>query len=122
MAYPLTITILAGLLLLALLATAVLLARRAAEAGGWGNVRGWRWYPSPLGLLILLPLAALLVWRLFPAVLLIPVVLPFFWRGRRLAGPLLFFWNLGRRANTRPDDDGDDDRAIDGRHRPLDDD
>lgn len=121
MVYALAITILAGLVLLVLLAAAVLLARRAAEAGGLGNVAGWRWYPSPLGLLILLPLAALLVWRLFPAVLLIPVVLPFFWRGRRLTGPLQFLWNLGRRQHPRRHDGGDD-RAIDGRYRPLDDD
>ena len=121
MIYPLTITIAVGLLLLVLLSVAVVLARRAAGAGGLGSVAGWRWYPSPLGLLILVPLAALLVWRLFPAVLLIPVIFPFFWRGRRLAGPLRFLWNLGRRANQRPDDGGDD-RAIDGRYRPLDDD
>jgi hypothetical protein len=120
MVYALMITVLAGLLLLALLAVAVLLARRAAAAGGWGDVAGWRWYPSPLGLLLVLPLAALLVWRLFPAILLIPVVLPFFWRGRRLAGPLLFFWNLGRRRRPRTDGEGDD-RAIDGRYRRLDD-
>lgn len=121
MIYALTITIAAGLLLLGLLAGVVLLARRVAGPGGLRNLASWRWYPSPLGLLLVLPLAALVLWRLFPAVLLIPVVLPFFWRGRRTAGPLRFFWNLGRRPPTPRHDDGDD-RSIDAQYRPLDDD
>jgi hypothetical protein len=120
MIYALTITIAAGLLLLALLGSVVLLARRVAGLDAWRNVGGWRWYPSPLGLLLLLPLAALILWRLFPAVLLIPVVLPFFWRGRRSAGPLLYIWNLGRRRRPRADGEGDG-RVIDGQYRRLDD-
>jgi hypothetical protein len=121
MIYALTITIAVGLLLLALLGIGVLLARRTAGSG-WPSIGRWRWYPSPLGLLLLLPLAALVLWRLFPAILLIPIILPFFWRTRRLATPFLFVWNLGRRPP--PPDAGHDgnDRTIEGQYRPLDDD
>ncbi len=121
MIYALTVTIAVGLLVLALLGIGVLLARSAAGGGAdWRSIGRWRWYPSPLGLLLVVPLAALLLWRLFPAILLIPIILPFFWRGRRLATPFLFVWNLGRRPPPRTGHDGDD-RTIEGRYRPLDD-
>lgn len=120
MIYSLAITIAIGLLLLALLGVAVLLARRAAGTD-WPSIGRWRWYPSPLGLLLLLPLAGLLLWRLFPAILLLPIVLPFFRRGRRLATPFLFVWNLGRRAPPPGAGDDGDDRTIEGQYRPLDD-
>ena len=108
MIYALTITIAAGVLLLVLLGVAVLLARRAAGGSiGWPPIGGWRWYPSALGLLALLLLAGLLLSRLFPAFLFLPIVIPFFWWRRRRGGP------GGRR-------DGDD-RTIEGRYRPLDD-
>lgn len=107
MIYALTIAIAAGLLLLALLAGRALLAERAG-----GNIRGWRWYPSPLAVMLLLPLAGLLLWRMAPALLVIPIIVPFFWRTRLFRR----LWNLGRRRATG-EDDGD---IIDGQYRPLD--
>jgi hypothetical protein len=108
MIYALAITIAAGLLLLALLAGAALFARRAAEGEiAWPALGGWRWYPSALGFSALLLVAGLLLSRLFPAFLFLPIVIPFFWWRRRWGGP------GGRR--------GRDDRTIEGRYRPLDD-
>lgn len=121
MVYALTITIAVGLVALALVGIAVVLARRAAGVEGWRSLGRWRWYPSPLGLLLLLPLAALLLWRLFPAILLIPIILPFFWRGRRLPTPFLFVWNLGRRPPPPEAAHDLDDGTIEGQYRPLDD-
>ena len=108
MIYALTITIAAGVLLLALLGGAMLLARRAAGGSiGWPPIGGWRWYPSALGLSMVLLLAGLLLSRLFPAFLFLPIVIPFFWWRRRWGRP------GGRR--------GRDDHTIEGRYRPLDD-
>jgi hypothetical protein len=82
MAYALIISIAAGVLLLALLALAgVLVSRR-----GPVSLRGWRWYPSPLGLLLLVPVAAFLLWRALPVLIFVPLVIPFFWRMRRGGG------------------------------------
>lgn len=122
MLYALAVTIATGLLLLALLGAGVLIARRAAGRPVSLPVAGGRWYPSPLGLLLVLPLLGLLAWRFLPVLLIIPLVLPFFWRRRRLASPVFFIWNLGRRQAS-PDDgrDGDDD-VIPGEYRSLDDD
>jgi len=105
MAYALAVTIAAGLLLLTLLAAGALLYQR----GGWRgwSIGRWRWHPSALGLSALLLLAGLLLWRLFPAFLFLPIVVPFFWWGRRLRTP---------RPGPRSDD-----RAIEGPYRPLDD-
>ena len=111
MIYALTITFTAGLLLLALLAARALLAQRADS--NLRPIRGWRWYPSPLGVMLLLPLAGLLLWRMAPALLVIPIILPFFWRTRLIAR----LWNLGRQRATGGPDDGD---IIDGQYRPLD--
>jgi hypothetical protein len=116
MVYSLTVTIAAAVVLFALLGVAAFMARRAAGAGGVGPVAGWRWNPSPLGFLVLVPLAGLLLWRLFPAVLLVPVIFPFFMRGRRPAGRTRFFWASGRRAPLQ----GDDNKTIDGQWRSLD--
>ena len=108
MIYALTITVAAGVLLLGLLAVAALFARRAAGSGvEWPSLGGWRWYPSALGLSVLLLLAGLLLSRLFPAFLLLPIVIPFFWWRRRWGGPR--------------DRRGRDDRTIEGHYRPLDD-
>ena len=121
MIYALTITIVVGVLALLLVGLSVVLARRAAGRG-WPSVGRWRWYPSPLGLLLLLPLAGLLLWRLFPILLFIPFILPFFRRGWRLRAPLSFFWNVGRGAPPpRRNGNGLDDRTIEGEYRPLDD-
>ena len=91
MIYSLTITIAAAFLLLALFGFAVILVRRVAGGVASPSLRGWRWYPSPLGLL-LIPLAGLLLFRFSPGLILIPIVFPFFWRG------------LLRRNQDRPND------------------
>ena len=89
MLYALTITIAAGLALLALFAGAALLARRFATEGGLSlPIPGWRWYPSPIGLL-LIPIAALVLWRFFPALVFLPIILPFVLR-RGLGGIFRF--------------------------------
>jgi len=110
MIYALTITIAAGLLLLALLAVGALLAQRIGR--NLRPIRGWRWYPSPLGVMLLLSLAGLLLRRMVPALLVIPIILPFFRRNRHFRR----LWNLDRRRATG-EDDGD---IIDGQYRPLD--
>lgn len=119
MTYALIITVAVGLLLLLLLGSGGFLARRVMEAAERGEAPfgRWRWYPSPLGLLLLLllPLAALLLWRIFPAFLFIPIIIPFFWRWRRLGRPFFF----GQRPGRRPPEHEDD--SIEGRYRPLDD-
>ncbi len=107
MIYALTIIVAAGLLLLALLAARGVLAERAGS-----NIRGWRWYPSPLAVMLLMPLAGLLLWRMAPALLVIPIIVPVFWRTRLFRR----LWNLGRRRATGKDD-GD---IIDGQYRPFD--
>ena len=93
MIYSLTITIAAAVLMLGLFAFAAVLVRGIAGGGGSPSFRGWRWYPSPLGLL-LIPLAGLLLMRFSPGLILIPIVFPFFWRG------------LLRRNQNRPPEDG----------------
>ncbi len=80
MIYALTIIVAAGLLLLALLAARGFLAQRAGS--NLRPIRGWRWYPSPLAVMLLLPLLGLLLWRMAPALLVIPIIVPFFWRAR----------------------------------------
>ncbi len=105
MIYSLTITIVAGLALLGLIALTFALVRRVAGSADWPPIRGWSWRPSPLGLL-LLPLAAILLLRFSPGLIFIPFALPFLWRrfGRR-----------GRSFFAR--DDGDD--TIEGSSRPC---
>jgi len=122
MVYALVITITVGVLILLLMGGGAVLVQRAVGAAQRGEAPfgRWRWYPSPLGLLILLPIGVLLVFRFLPVLLVIPVILPFFWRGRRLAGPLLFLWNLGRQARPNKSRDDDDD-IIDGESRRPDD-
>ena len=122
MVYALTITIVVGLALLAFIGVGVVLAQRAA--GGtlaWPSLRSWRWYPSPLGLLLLFALVGLLFWRVLPVFLLVPILLPFFWRRRRMRGPFFFTWKPGRRpAPPRAGFNGHD-RPIEDQYRPLDD-
>ena len=114
MVYALALTIGAALLLLVLAGIAVSVARQASAGGGW-RIGSWRWFPSPLAVLLLLPLLGLVLWRFFPALLFIPFVLPFFWRRGRRTGPL--FTRFRRRRRT----DGGAERDIDPGHRPLDD-
>jgi hypothetical protein len=75
---------------------------RRALGGGAVALGGWRWYPSWAAAVLLLPIAAFLAWRLSPALIFIPVILPFA-RG--------FI-----RRRPRSDDDG----AIEGAYRPVD--
>ncbi len=125
MVYALTITIAAGVVLLLLLGGGAVLARRAAD-GQWPSLRRSRWYPSPLGLLLLVPVAGLLLFRFLPVLLLLPVILSLFRRGRvrGLGGPLFRLWTMGRRPPPPPpaseERDGDD-GSIEGTYRPLDD-
>ncbi len=99
MIYSLGITITAGILILAFFIAVALLARRVAHGEGLATLRGWRWYPSPLALFVLVPILAVLLVRAAPLLFALPLVIPIIWRTRWLAGPLLFIWNLGRRAD-----------------------
>lgn len=126
MLYALAITIAAGLLLIGLLIGATLLVRRVtgAASDAVGPFAGWKWYPSSLGwlLFLALPIASLLLWRVFPVFLFLPFVLPFIWRWRGGRGARSTF--LRRHGQRRPPSNGhkaDDEHAIEGSYRPLDD-
>ena len=120
MVYALTITIVAGVLLLLILGGGAVLARRAAGSEvALPAIGRLRWYPSPLGLLLLLPVAALLLWRFFPAFLFIPLIFPFFWRGRRRGTPF-FVWRSRRRTSSSNGHKADK-STIEGQYHPLDD-
>ena len=99
MIYSLGITIAAGILIIVFLGAVALLARQVAHGEGLGTLRGWRWYPSPLALFVMLPILAFILVRAAPLLLALPIIIPVIWRTRWLAGPLLFIWNLGRRAD-----------------------
>lgn len=125
MLYALTITIAAGLLMITLITGVVLLVRRATVAvkSGVGPVAGWSWRPSPLGLLLVLlvSLAGIALWRVFPVFLFIPFVVPFFWRWR---GRSRAAFTFVRRRGHRPPSNGHsagNGHAIEGSYRPLDD-
>ncbi len=120
MVYALTITIAAGVVLLLLLGGGAVLARRAAD-GQWPSLRRSRWYPSPLGLLLLLPVAGLLLFRFLPVLLVLPIILSLFRRGRGLGGPLFRIWSMGQRRPPPNDERSGDDGSIEGTYRPLDD-
>ena len=112
MVYSLTITIIAGVLILSFFVALALLSRQVAIGEGMGPVRGWRWYPSPLALMVMLPILAFVLYRAAPLVVALPLVIPFIWRSRSLAAPLLFVWNLGRKARGS-------DGPSDGRYPPY---
>ena len=114
MIFSLGITITATIILLAFFIAVAVLARRVAHGEGLGTLRGWRWYPSPLAMFVLLPILAELLVRAAPLVFALPLLIPVIWRTRWLAGPLLFIWNLGRKARR---DGGDG--TIEGQYRPF---
>lgn len=64
---------------LLLIAAVLVLAALAASRG----LAGWRWYPSRFAMLLMLPLLGLLLWRIFPELLFIPIIIPLFWTWRR---------------------------------------
>lgn len=109
MIYALTITVAAGLLLLLLLAAAFIAVRRAVDKSWQPAIGRWRWYPNSLGrlLLLALPLAGLLLWRIFPELLVVPFILPLVWRWRR---------GKGRPAPRSANDD-----SIEGSYHRMDD-
>jgi hypothetical protein len=55
---------------------------------------GWRWHPSLLGFSVALLLAGLLLWRVFPELVFLPIVVPIFWWGR---------WGSKRRRDSDND-------------------
>ena len=73
MIYSLGITIIAGILILAFFIAVSLLARRVAHGEGLGTLRGWRWYPSPLALVVLIPVLAVLLVRAAPLLFALPL-------------------------------------------------
>lgn len=120
MIYALVITIAVGLFLITLLSGLGLLIQR----GGWRGLAlgSWRWRPNAIGFTVLALVAALLLWRVFPEFLFLPVIIPFLWRGRARGGqPHGWVWRSGQR---RPPTNGHrpaDDHAIEGQYRNLDD-
>ncbi len=117
MIYALVITTAAALLIVAVIGGGALLLSRAVAGDGLrsSTIGSASWQPSPIGLLLLLPMAGLLLLRFVPGLR----ILSFLLRGRRAAGPLFFLWNLGGRSRWREKPDDDD--AIPGEFRPLDD-
>ena len=114
MIYSLGITIAAFVVIMVFLSAVALLARQVARGEGLGELRGWRWYPSPLALVVLVPVLAFLLVRAAPLLFALPLIIPVLWRSRWLAGPLLFIWNLGRRIDRNRGDG-----PIDGEYRPF---
>jgi len=116
MLIALIVTVAACVTILALLAAGAYFAQRTLATAGRGEAPFGRWQfrPSALGLalLLLLPLAGLVLWRVFPLMFFLPVVIPLFWR---LRGRSIF----SRRRRREPDETEDD--TIEGRYRPLDD-
>lgn len=113
---PLAITIAAAVLLLVLFGGGLFLARRFALEGVSGlSLRGWRWYPSPIAVLVLAGIVALFAVRFFPAFIFIPFVLPFLFRRGRGGFGKIFRFPGGRRDD---EDDTDDDRRSNGNGNP----
>lgn len=117
MIYALVITIAAALLIFAAIGGGALLLRRAVAGDGYrsSSIGSLRWQPTPVGLLLFLPMVVLLLLRILPGMALLSFLL----RSGRAAGPLFFLWNLGGRSRWR--EHRDDDDAIPGEFRPLDD-
>jgi hypothetical protein len=123
MAFAILITLAVAAAMLIVVGGVALLARSALGAASRGEspFGGWRWYPSQFGwvLVLLLPVAAFFLWRVFPVFLFLPVVIPFFWRWR--ARGRSFRWG---RPRQRPSSNGHregDDKTIEGSYRSLDD-
>jgi hypothetical protein len=120
MIYALAITIFAGLFLLMLLGGLGLLIQR----GGWRGLAlgSWRWRPNAVGFTVLALVAGLLLWRVFPELLLLPIIIPFLWRGRGRGGQRYrWAWRSGRRRPPSNGHRADDGHAIEGQYRSLDD-
>jgi hypothetical protein len=88
MLIALTISIAAGLVMLALIVGGALLARRAAAGEGAGAAFGsWRFYPSPWVLLLLPLVAAFFLSRFLPGFIFLPLfIVPFFLRRGGIGG------------------------------------
>ena len=76
MIFSLGITITAAIILLAFFIAVAVLARRVAHGEGLGTLRGWRWYPSPLAVFVLLPILAVLLVRAAPLIFALPLLIP----------------------------------------------
>lgn len=128
MIYALVITILAGLVLLAVPTVLALAGRRATR--GEFSLSGWRWRPNALGLTLLAIVAVVVLGRIFPVVFFLPMLIPFFWRfrgGRRSGSGGPFNWQWRARRGPPPSTNGhsnghkqDDQNAIEGQYRNLD--
>lgn len=117
MVYSLAITILATVAILFVISFVALTVRRIAKGESAISLRGWRWYPSPLGLLVLAPIVALLAWRMLPALILLPIVLPFFRRGRGGNNGRGGDWRDGPPPPAPPRPSG---KPIEAQYRPRD--
>jgi hypothetical protein len=126
--YAVVIAIAAGLALLAIPAGLFMLGRKAAQ--GALSLRNWSWRPNGLGFAVLAILGAVVLWRIFPEVLFVPFIIPFFmrFRGRRSGGTSgnggPFVWQWRSRRGQPPSSNGhkqDDDQAIEGQYRNVDD-
>ena len=117
MIYALAITIAAGLVLIALLTGLGVLVSR----GGWRGLAlgSWRWRPNTLGFTVMALVAVVLLWRVFPALMFIPIMIPFFWRGRGRRGPSTWVWR-SRRRGPRANGHAPDQGAIEGQFRKPD--
>jgi hypothetical protein len=131
--YALAIAIVAGLALLAVPTGLFLAGRRAFGADkGTRSRLGWSWRPNALGFSLLAIVATLVLSRAFPEILFLPLVIPLFWRfrgrGRRSGRGGPFVWQWRARRGDPPPTNGhsnghakDDENAIEGQFRNLDD-
>jgi hypothetical protein len=81
-------------------------ALRVARSGiGVPLLGGWRWHPSLLGFSAALLLAGLLLWRFFPELVILPIIVPIFWWGSwRPKGRDRADRDAGQRRLSPPDD------------------
>lgn len=117
MVYSLAITTLAAVVILFVIAFIGLTVRRIAKGEPAFSMRAWRWYPTPLGMLLLTPIVVLLAWRMLPALMLLPLVLPFFRRRGRGNDDHRDDWRNGPPPPPPPSSPG---RPIEAQFQPLD--
>lgn len=133
MIYALAITVIAGLVLLAIPSGLYMAGRRVFGDSKTSLSRpGWSFRPNALGFTLIAIVLSFALWRIFPGFLLLPMLIPFVWRfrgggGRRsgTGGPFVWQWRARRGPPpTNGHSNGhtkDDESSIEGQFRNIDD-
>jgi hypothetical protein len=112
------LSVLAIVIALFLLCALLALLGAVVFRGSGISFRGWRWHPNMLGITVVALAGALVLWRIFPELLFIPIILPLFWFGRRgQRGPR---WTVPHREPPAANDA--EAGAIDAQYRRIEDD